>query len=115
ICWPLVAPPQQSQPSSIGADAPTRRSVDDPPAPSEPRPAAVRPFGLDFPLPPQIRHFTVLRPIGRGGMGVVLSAYDNELDRKVAIKLLHPSPGGDTEGRARLQREAQAMARLTHP
>ncbi len=47
-------------------------------------------------------------------MGVVFSAYDNELDRKVAIKLLRPSQG-DSLGRARLHREAQAMAKLAHP
>ena len=50
-------------------------------------------------------------------MGVVYAAYDPELNRKVAIKLLHASSGraADSEGRVRLQREAQAMARLSHP
>ncbi|WAS91016.1 hypothetical protein [Nannocystis punicea] len=59
--------------------------------------------------PTRIRHFTVLRQVGQGGMGVVLSAFDDELDRKVAIKLMRPSQG-DSLGRARLQREAQAVA-----
>jgi hypothetical protein len=51
-------------------------------------------------------------------MGVVLEAHDPELDRKVAIKLLRPELGTGPEGlerSARLQREAQAMARLSHP
>jgi eukaryotic-like serine/threonine-protein kinase len=58
--------------------------------------------------------------LGQGGMGIVLSAFDPELDRQVAIKVLVPgSPagsGGDAEAaRAQLQREAQAMAKLNHP
>ncbi len=65
-----------------------------------------------------LARYVVLDPIGRGGMGVVYSAYDPELDRKVAIKLLRPdvrsSPSG-TGGRHQLLAEAQAMARLSHP
>ncbi len=48
-------------------------------------------------------------------MGVVYAAYDDRLDRKVAIKLLHASATGDSIGRARLVREAQAMAKVAHP
>lgn len=52
--------------------------------------------------------------IGAGAMGVVYAAYDPELDRKVAIKLLSPRVS-HPDGQARLQREAQALARLSHP
>ncbi|HMC94691.1 MAG TPA: serine/threonine-protein kinase, partial [Polyangia bacterium] len=56
--------------------------------------------------------------VGRGGMGEVYAAYDPELDRKVAVKLLRVKPGNGvslTEGRQRTLREAQAIARLSHP
>jgi len=59
--------------------------------------------------------FVVLGALGAGGMGVVMSAFDPELDRKVALKLLHPRVGAVDDARVRLQREAQAMARLAHP
>jgi serine/threonine protein kinase/formylglycine-generating enzyme required for sulfatase activity len=50
-------------------------------------------------------------------MGVVYAAYDPKLDRKVALKLLRPTrTGGDqARGTARLEREAQAIAKLSHP
>jgi len=65
-----------------------------------------------------VGRYVVLDMLGAGGMGVVYAAYDPELDRKVAIKLLRPeSPeqSHDTDGKARLLREAKAMARLSHP
>ena len=61
--------------------------------------------------PHRIGRFTVLARLGAGGMGVVYAAFDPELDRKVAIKLLFA--GGSDRGR--LAREAQVMARLNHP
>ncbi|HUS64516.1 MAG TPA: serine/threonine-protein kinase [Kofleriaceae bacterium] len=61
--------------------------------------------------------YLVLEQRGAGGMGVVYSAYDPELDRKVAIKLVRhdPTATGGSDGRARMLREAQAIARLSHP
>src|SRR5262245_46712370 len=63
---------------------------------------------------PSVGRYVVLGHIGSGGMGAVFAAYDPELDRRVALKLLH---GGRDGGGAqdRLLREAQAMARLRHP
>ncbi len=51
--------------------------------------------------------------LGRGGMGSVYRGYDPELDRMVAIKLVHE--GGTEASQLRLQREAQAIAKLSHP
>jgi serine/threonine protein kinase len=62
-----------------------------------------------------VGRFLVLDELGAGGMGVVLRAYDPELDRRVAIKLLRAERDGDAEAAARIVREAQAMARLAHP
>ncbi len=60
-----------------------------------------------------IGRYLVLDRLGSGGMGTVYAAFDPELDRKVALKLLHDPRAGAAQ--ARLQREARAMARLTHP
>lgn len=60
-----------------------------------------------------IGRYLVLRRIGDGGMGTVFSAYDEQLDRRIAIKILHQA--ATAQGRQRLVREAQALARLGHP
>jgi serine/threonine-protein kinase len=62
--------------------------------------------------PAHIGHFAVLRVLGRGAMGTVYSAFDESLDRRVAIKVLHP---GRKDATAQLEREAKAMAKLSHP
>jgi len=63
-----------------------------------------------------VGRFVVLREVGRGAMGVVYAGYDEELDRRVAIKLVSVDDHAETSrGRNQLLREAQALARLTHP
>jgi eukaryotic-like serine/threonine-protein kinase len=62
-----------------------------------------------------VGRYVILDRVGAGAMGIVYGAFDPELDRKVAIKLLRGT-GQRSEGqRARLLLEAQAMARLKHP
>ncbi|MBX7082277.1 MAG: serine/threonine-protein kinase [Nannocystaceae bacterium] len=66
-------------------------------------------------LPTRVGRFVVLRRLGAGGMGVVLLAYDEPLDRKVAVKLLFPEFASDPERQRRLLHEAQVLAKLSHP
>jgi tetratricopeptide (TPR) repeat protein len=64
-----------------------------------------------------VGRYVLLDKIGEGGMGVVYGAFDPELDRKVAIKVLQGKEAGGSSGgdQAWLLREAQALARLAHP
>ena len=62
----------------------------------------------------QVGRYVVIDKVGSGGMGEVVRAYDPKLRREVAIKRLHAG-ALDDEGEARLLREAQAMAQLSHP
>jgi serine/threonine-protein kinase len=69
---------------------------------------------LPVATPPRlVGRFEVERILGEGGMGVVYLAEDATLARRVALKLVRA--GSAASGRARLLREAQAMARITHP
>ncbi len=64
----------------------------------------------------QIGRYPVMGLLGEGGMGAVYAAYDEQLDRRIAIKLLLPrDSAGKAHDQARIHREAQAMARLSHP
>ena len=64
-------------------------------------------------IPAALGRFEVRGKLGEGGMGVVYRAYDRTLEREVALKLVNARGGADA--RARLVREAQAMARVAHP
>lgn len=62
-----------------------------------------------------VGRYSLVRELGRGGMGIVFLARDVALDRLVAIKLLAAVSGNDAAGRARFLREARTAARLSHP
>ena len=57
----------------------------------------------------------MLGSLGAGGMGQVFEARDRELDRKVAVKVLHQHGPATEKAQARLLREAQALAKISHP
>ena len=63
-------------------------------------------------LPERIGRYFVVRELGRGGMGTVYQAYDDTLERAVAIKVL---PIRSSDAVARFRREAEMLARLQHP
>ena len=97
------------------------------------RPADVDPEDLALAVPPgaasddgaaagaiwhsgdRVGEFEIIRPIGRGGMGVVYLATDRRLHRNVALKSLPVALAGNTELRERLKREARAAATITDP
>ena len=96
-----------------------------PPGPGAPKAASA---SLSGPASPEERlvqqrlergrtvgRYLLLDQVGSGAMAVVYSAYDPELDRKVAVKLLRVRQAERKVSQARLLREAQAMARLQHP
>ncbi|HEY1191111.1 MAG TPA: serine/threonine-protein kinase [Gemmata sp.] len=84
-------------------------------------PAPENELQLDFLQPPdkpnrlgKLAQFEILRVVGRGGMGVVLHAYDPSLDRDVAIKVIDPQLANNEVARQRFCREARAAAAVTH-
>ena len=70
-----------------------------------------------MPLTPGTRlgPYEVVGPIGAGGMGEVYRARDAKLNRFVALKVLHGHLAADPDRLARFEREAQAVAALSHP
>ena len=76
-----------------------------------------RPVGQRLARGLRLGRYVVLDRLGFGGMGEVFAAYDPELDRRVALKVLHSRADdrAGSEGRARLLREARAIARLSDP
>lgn len=102
-----MSPPSPRRPE--GAAAVTAPTADD--AGLAPIPEAQQA------VPPRrVGHFVLLEHLGAGGMGQVFVAFDEQLERKVAIKLVRPRQGhSDDAAQARLLQEAQALARLSHP
>jgi WD40 repeat protein/serine/threonine protein kinase len=78
-------------------------------------------LALDFLAPSQkpgslgrLDHYEVCEVIGRGGMGLVLKAFDEKLHRVVAVKVMAPALAASTQARKRFVREAQAAAAVRH-
>ncbi|EDM81953.1 serine/threonine kinase family protein [Plesiocystis pacifica SIR-1] len=95
-------------PGALEGSGPSLRSAPQAGEGDTPRPGTV------------IDRYVVLAFLGAGAMGLVLAAYDPELDRRIALKLLKTprwldEPGRNARAQVRLRREAQALARLGHP
>jgi serine/threonine protein kinase len=116
ISWvaPLSVRDQPSElevgePTLVGGDPDHRASQSAETPAVEPRPRS------DWrPLPATIGRFTILRELGLGGMGHVYVGRDEQLQREVAIKVVRAERISE-RSRARLHREAQALAQLAHP
>ena len=80
--------------------------------PATPRPSGAESSAAPGELPSRIARYLVQGVLGEGGMGIVYAAFDEELERKVAIKVLRSA---DARSQARMRREAQALAQLSHP
>ena len=63
----------------------------------------------------RIGTYTIVAPLGAGGMGEVYRGRDSRLDREVAIKILPAALASDPERLARFEREAKVLASLNHP
>ncbi|WP_240359023.1 serine/threonine-protein kinase [Pyxidicoccus trucidator] len=111
-------PPPNANASVPASEKPLRPEPrGSPPEAVAPAPARKAPADRESPARASVGRYHILDKLGSGGMGVVYSAYDPELHRRVAIKLLHPDANTvvRADGSSRLLREAQAMARLSHP
>ena len=101
-------PPTSDSESTKGATAGARASEDS---------LVVGPLPMaELPAGTSVGRYLITGKLGEGGMGVVYRAYDPELDRRLAIKLLRAADAAvDSEASSRIVREAQALAKLSHP
>ncbi|HEX3766592.1 MAG TPA: serine/threonine-protein kinase [Kofleriaceae bacterium] len=100
--------------STVDTDMAQERPASDPVAMERAR-ARIERAMFGRAAPARLGRYEILDPIAGGGMGLVYAAYDPELDRKVALKVLHPGRHHDHRAHERLLKEARALARLDHP
>jgi len=63
----------------------------------------------------RLGRYMIIDQVGKGALGIVYSAYDPELDRRIAIKVLRQSVNATDKQQEGLRREARSMARFSHP
>ncbi|HMG20872.1 MAG TPA: serine/threonine-protein kinase, partial [Kofleriaceae bacterium] len=87
----------------------------DKPLASSVRKAQVRAALFRRSEPVRVGRFILLEPLGAGAMGEIFAAYDDQLDRKVALKLVRGGSALTARADERLLREAQTLAQVSHP
>ena len=103
-----AAPPPAAEPPAAAVAAPTWGAA--------PTTAIIDFSSVDGHRPgATVGRYRLLQLVGRGGMGEVYAAHDPELDRKIAIKVMRGDTYPDDVEAARMMREAQSIARLSHP
>src|SRR5262245_3299919 len=114
--WPALRAVEQAPPL-----APPLAQTLAPETPSPEVKQKLKDSSINFLLPPsdpvylgRLDRFEVMRVLGRGGMGIVLEAFDSRLQRNVALKVLDPELASDETARQRFCREARAAASITH-
>lgn len=118
--WPAIREIDAAIAQAVGNNAGMNNNAVVTPPPTERRPRK-KEATLDFLDPPtdpsylgRLAHFDVMRILGRGGMGVVLEAFDSKLQRHVAIKVLDPELAEEEISKQRFCREARSAASVTH-
>jgi serine/threonine protein kinase/tetratricopeptide (TPR) repeat protein len=110
--------------ANVNQDRSDERAAQAPGSGSEPeqpdvaariRKASVKAALFKKPTQMRVGRFILLERIGAGAMGEVYAAYDEQLDRKVALKLVRSAVKDSTRAHERLLREAQTLAQLSHP
>ncbi len=106
--------PREGEAPSTDPNAPTvRRPSSEPTVLATPATAASPPAAA---APPErFGRYELRAPLGRGGMGIVYRAFDTQLKREVALKVLRMHAGDEAQQFLRFRREAEAAARLRHP
>ncbi len=98
-----------------GEHEPTRTIAESPLAGHRSSDEVVRRSARRLPPGHRVGRYLVIDELGAGGMSVVYAAYDPQLDRRIALKLMRPERALNERSGQRLLREAQALARLSHP
>ena len=100
---------------AVAADSPERPA--ETALQTKPTPVPATPLGMSAGIGEgaHVGKYEIVKLLGRGGMGAVYHAFDPVLERAVALKVMLPEVAGDPEHKQRFEREARAVARLSHP
>ncbi len=82
---------------------------------SDPKSDPAAPASLIKEITGRIGKYDILKPLGKGAMGMVYLAHDTVLERDIALKVMVASIADDPELKQRFEREAKAVAKMTHP